>query len=408
MRFLFTAHTLPSHVRAMLPLARAAQQAGHEAAIATGPELTQEVALHGFRPMTAGYNWRPDMDRDNTELGGELGERLADDETRYELGLRYFTGEPAGRMASDLLDAVRSWRPDVIVRSQMEFGGYLAAEKAGIPHASLAISGGPASLFQPERLAPLLAPHREALGMPPDPTGTTVYRRLHAVLMPADYDQAATSLPRTRCYQHTSPQRAGEALPAWLAGRPADLPLVLVGFGTLAPLLTGDDRQRLIGLMRSILAALADLTCTAVVATGDGVPHDLFGPQPHHIHLETHVPQPLLLQRAALFVTHAGFNSVRESLEHGVPMVTVPLFAEQPHNAMQCEHAGVARSVRLPEATPNVLLEAFRQVLDDPSYQRRADALRDRMAALPPLKVLVEDLVDCRSTDAPRTASGGS
>lgn len=394
MRLLLTAHTLPSHVRAMVPLARAAQKAGHDVAIATGPELTQEVAYHGFHPVTAGYNWRPDMDRDNHELGGELGERLSDDETRYALGLRYFTGEPAIRMAHDLLTAVRSWRPDMIVRGQMEFGGYLAAEKIGFPHTSLAISGGPASLYQPERLAPLLAAHRRALGLSPDPSGDTIYRHLHASLMPASYDPAAVGLPNTRCYRHTSPRQDRDVLPAWLAGRVTDRPLVLVGFGTLAPLLIGEDRNRLITLVRAVLDALAALDCVAVVATGEGVPPGLFGSQPQHIRLEPRVPQPLLLERASMFVTHAGFNSVRESLEYGVPMVTIPLFAEQPHNAARCAQMSVARNVRLPDATPSKLLEAFRDVMGTPSYRERAKDLSDQIAVLPPLETLVKDLVD--------------
>lgn len=95
-----------------------------------------------------------------------------------------------------------------------------------------------------------------------------------------------------------------------------------------------------------------------------------------------------------MFVTHAGFNSVRESLEYGVPMVTIPLFAEQPHNAARCAQMSVARNVRLPDATPSKLLEAFRDVMGTPSYRERAKDLSDQIAVLPPLETLVKDLVD--------------
>ena len=49
------------------------------------------------------------------------------------------------------------------------------------------------------------------------------------------------------------------------------------------------------------------------------------------------MPQQRLLNSAELFVTHAGYSSVREALTAGVPMVCLPLFADQPHNAARVE-----------------------------------------------------------------------
>jgi Erythromycin biosynthesis protein CIII-like, N-terminal domain len=44
----------------------------------------------------------------------------------------------AGRMVPDLLAIAREWEPDLIVREGMELGGCIAAERLGIPHASVA------------------------------------------------------------------------------------------------------------------------------------------------------------------------------------------------------------------------------------------------------------------------------
>uniref|UniRef100_A0A0E0BKX2 Glycosyltransferase n=2 Tax=Oryza TaxID=4527 RepID=A0A0E0BKX2_9ORYZ len=62
-------------------------------------------------------------------------------------------------------------------------------------------------------------------------------------------------------------------------------------------------------------------------------------------------PQTKVLAHRAMggFLTHCGWNSVLESLVHGVPMVAWPLFAEQRQNAvMLTEGAGAA--IRVPES----------------------------------------------------------
>ncbi|XP_062183348.1 hydroquinone glucosyltransferase-like [Phragmites australis] len=49
------------------------------------------------------------------------------------------------------------------------------------------------------------------------------------------------------------------------------------------------------------------------------------------------------------FLTHCGWNSVLETLVHGVPMVAWPLFAEQRQNAVMLSE-GVGAAIRVPEA----------------------------------------------------------
>lgn len=51
---------------------------------------------------------------------------------------------------------------------------------------------------------------------------------------------------------------------------------------------------------------------------------------PSNVDLFARVPQIELLKRASLFVTHAGMNSASEAIEWAVPVVCVPLQADQP------------------------------------------------------------------------------
>ena len=61
--------------------------------------------------------------------------------------------------------------------------------------------------------------------------------------------------------------------------------------------------------------------------------------------LVDYAPQPQLLRRAALFVTHGGDNSVMEGLMAGVPLLVVPLAATQPVTAACVAQAGCARVI---------------------------------------------------------------
>ncbi|KAF5468428.1 hypothetical protein F2P56_012580 [Juglans regia] len=57
------------------------------------------------------------------------------------------------------------------------------------------------------------------------------------------------------------------------------------------------------------------------------------------------VPQVMVLRHASTgaFISHCGWNSILESISHGVPMITWPLYAEQRMNAtMLVEEVGVA------------------------------------------------------------------
>jgi UDP:flavonoid glycosyltransferase YjiC (YdhE family) len=80
----------------------------------------------------------------------------------------------------------------------------------------------------------------------------------------------------------------------------------------------------------------------------------------------------------------------------GIPVVVVPINADQPRNAARCEALGVGRAVTPGSRTPEAIRDAVREVLTDARYAERARALGEEMAALPDRDAAVraiEDLV---------------
>lgn len=111
-------------------------------------------------------------------------------------------------------------------------------------------------------------------------------------------------------------------------------PLVYISLGTLA---TGD-----VDFYRTCLTALGNLPAQFILSIGKRHSADDLGTIPSNFLVEPYVPQLEILKRASVFVTHAGANSLHESLWFGVPMVAIPQQIEQLMNAQVAEAHGAA------------------------------------------------------------------
>jgi UDP:flavonoid glycosyltransferase YjiC (YdhE family) len=66
-----------------------------------------------------------------------------------------------------------------------------------------------------------------------------------------------------------------------------------------------------------------------------------------------------------------------------LPMVIVPVSADQPDNARRCEQLGVATVVSPDDRTPEAFRRAVRDLLANPSYRQNAEHLREEMGGCP-------------------------
>ena len=81
-----------------------------------------------------------------------------------------------------------------------------------------------------------------------------------------------------------------------------------------------------------------------------------------------------------------GFNSVKQALSEGVPMVVVPISADQPYSAERCVALGVAEAIDSGTRSPDAIRAVARRVLGDASYRASARRFQAEMAALPDSK----------------------
>ncbi len=371
MRVLFTTNYGSGHWRPLAPLAQALVAAGHEVAFVTSPIFCAIIARHGFRCFPIGDDEWAEQSRSRQ---GQPA-RAAEPEQAAAVMVTLFIPR-AGRNLPELLAVVREWRPDVIVREQAEFAGCVAAEALGLPHATVQVSA-----WRGDRLdGPLAAPLdrlRAAADLPPDRDRAMLYRYLLLLPFPPRFADPAAPLPPTAHHiRHVGYDidRPGDALPGWVA----DLPARPVVYATL-----GTAYNRTPGIFPAILAGLRDEPATLIVTVGPNQDPADFGPQSPHVHIERYLPQNLLFPHCDLVVTHGGSGTVRAALDHGLPLVVIPIAADQPDNARRCADLGVGRVVAPDRRTPGAIREAVREVLHTPGYRRNAARLRDEMRALP-------------------------
>nr|XP_054586196.1 UDP-glucuronosyltransferase 2A3 isoform X5 [Nothobranchius furzeri] len=81
------------------------------------------------------------------------------------------------------------------------------------------------------------------------------------------------------------------------------------------------------------------------------------------------IPQNDLLghPKARAFITHGGANGIYEAIYHGVPMVGIPIFAEQPDNMVHMKAKGAAVVLKLNFMTSEDLRDAINTVINDKS-----------------------------------------
>jgi UDP:flavonoid glycosyltransferase YjiC (YdhE family) len=96
-------------------------------------------------------------------------------------------------------------------------------------------------------------------------------------------------------------------------------------------------------LFHAILESLRDEPVNLILTVGRDEDPDGFESQPENVYIERYVSQSLLLSSCGLVITDAGFSTVMAALSPGLPMLAIPIGADQPINAQRCAALGSRR-----------------------------------------------------------------
>ena len=373
-----TGHFLP-----LVPFARAAENAGHIVAFGAQPGMVETVAEAGFTASDTGGR--------TLLVTTERTPLLEFDLAREERAVRDgYAGTTARERAANVRQLCETWHPEVLVCDEMDFGALIAAEALGIPYATV-ITVASGALVRAEVVREPLNALRNEHGLSPDPELTMLRRHLIIYPFPPSFRDPAYPLPpNAHAIRTVAADGAGnDADISWLAGLGVR-PLVYFTLGTIFNLESGD-------LFERVLEGLRHLPMEVVVTVGREPDPKILGPQPPNVHVRSYIPQSLLLPHCNLVVSHAGSGTVVGALAHGLPMVLLPIGADQPFNAARCADLHVGRVLNAVEATPEDVHLAALAVLGDATYRQNAKRLASEIAALPDPEFgvrLIERLVE--------------
>jgi UDP:flavonoid glycosyltransferase YjiC (YdhE family) len=277
-----------------------------------------------------------------------------------------FAGTGARRHAKAIREIALTWKPDVIVRDEIDFGSAIAAETLGIPCVNVIVllAGG---LARKEVILDPIAALRAEYGLVPDPELTRLNGRL--VIMPAP--------PSLRDPHHPLPEGTfwctpGERVPRH--PRTTGKPLIYLTLGTV-------DAHR--EVFKRMLAGLRDLPVRVVTTVGRRLDPASFGAQPEHVRIEQFIPQEEIMAEADLVIAHGGSGTLIGSLAHGIPSVLLPMGADQPYNTHRCIELGTALTLDPVTFTPKDAAGTVAAILREDSYRIAARRIQDEINALP-------------------------
>ena len=361
MRVLFASTRGVGHFNPLVPFVESALRGGHEVLVAGPPALAPTIEPTGY-PFWEGENPPADV-LDATwarvpQVPPEQAEEIVVGEIFARLNVR--------AMLPSLRAAIGEWKPDLVIHEQAEFASAIAAHEAGVPHARLGISLTALDRSWLEVAGPGIEEQHAGIA-------EVIWDTPYLTLFPAVLDDPEAQWPSDiRRFRDPAEPASGKPLPGWWEDDA--LPLVYVSFGTVV-----GGTPMAGALFGGALAAAADLPARVLMTVGRELDVDELGPLPPNVHVERFVPQADVFAHVHLVVTHGGSGTTLGSLAAGVPLVVVPLFADQPHNARRVAAVGAGVV-----AEPSGMREAIETVLGDPEYERAAQRLAQEIAWLPP------------------------
>jgi zeaxanthin glucosyltransferase len=385
------------HINPMTALARALQLRGHQVVIYGIADCEARVRAAGVEFCRVGEQDYPPGTL--PKLDQRLGELKG-------LATFKFTVERVKNTARMILrdgpEALRRSGVEALLVDEADLGGSVA-EHLGLPFVSIAMFP---PLIQDDRIPPFCfgwAPGQDRVSRLRNELGFRLLSRVAApVFKVVNEQRRAWGLPRLNRSTDALSKLAQiaqlpEALEFDVPGKPEILhytgpfvdarqrpavefpwerldgrPLIYASLGTMQ---NGSE-----AIFRTIAEGCAGLNAQLVISLGGGLEPSRLGVLPGDPVVVRYAPQLEIVKRAAVVITHAGLNTVLESLAEGVPLVALPLGNDQPGVAARVAARGAGVVIPQKKLNARKLRTAVQAVLGHPGYRQAAETLKEAIA----------------------------
>lgn len=382
------------HLNPMAALGRELQQRGHRVTFFQIPDVASKVLAEGLEFCPIGQSDHPlgSLPQSVAQLGKLSGIAAL----RFTIRAIQKT---TGAICRDAPGAIKQAGVEALLVDQTEPAGGTIAEFLGIPFVTiccaLAINREASipPIFTPwtyqsawwrklrnqagyflfdritQPIQTTLAEFRQQWQLPPHSCHEDSFSQLAQISQqPLTFDFPRIALPQS--FHYAGPLRnQSPRVVTFPYERLTGQPLIYASLGTLQ-----NTKKE---VFRCIAAACEKLDAQLVMSHGGGMSEQAAQSMPGNPLIVEYAPQLELLARAKLTVTHAGLNTVLDSLSNGVPLVTIPITYEQPAIAARLRWAKCGEVIALNHLSVSRLRALVQQVLTDDSYTKNAARLKE-------------------------------
>lgn len=273
-----------------------------------------------------------------------------------------------------VLGEMKAWKPDCIVADSMATWGKLTALKLGIPFVSstttFAFNQYSAKIMK-QGIGDLV---KMLFSMPKankyvkklKDKGYPVKDVLSIVQNDNDTDTIVYTSPEFQpCAETFSDKYAFVGPSIRKLGYEVEKPekkTIYISLGTV--------NNQVVSFFKNCMEALKDSRCNVIMSVGNVIDLAQLGTIPENITVERSVNQIEVLQKADVFITHCGMNSVNEALYYQVPLVLFPQTNEQGGVAYRVNELGAGTYLK--KNSVDAVKEAAEEVMNNPSYKKCA------------------------------------
>jgi MGT family glycosyltransferase len=391
------------HLNPLIGIVQQLRKHGHPVAwLATTAQRAQELGNLGVEVLKTRsehpMHWHRSL------------EEVFSDEEAYLEAFRTVLFRAVDVLLPEVREAIRSYRPDVVVVDCLTYVGIIAADLEKVPY--VGIDMGVKSLTPPDLQfrykTEMVKLHgeRDALfaryGLRPR-FGLMECISPHATLVFATQDYADPSVLNEPALHLVGPslpwgERGDEPKTFPWDKLAKDRPIIYVSLGSIFWKLRPD-------VFPKVAEASRDLNVQLVVAAGGHAHSPAAVALQRDALVVEYAPQIHLLERSSVFVSHGGANSVMESLYRGVPLLVVPVEVDQPLHAHLVQKAGVGLGIDPDRLDVDNCRAALKALLDpEGSFARRARQVGENYRAQDGAIEGARRIIACAKSSAAKSA----
>lgn len=138
--------------------------------------------------------------------------------------------------------------------------------------------------------------------------------------------------------------------------------------------------------------ALASFHGQVILSVGNRIDVESLQGVPDHFTIVPFAPQLQVLTYTNLFITHGGMNSVNEALYYGVPLIVIPMAADQPIVGDRVTELGAGIKLERAALTKEILREAVDKILSIDDFHNNSAKIGETMRSAGGPKKAIQEI----------------